>query len=68
MRYLGTDSNYLSASPVSLADLVMLGGCAVVEAAAAAAGHAVQASFTHGRTDTSQDSTDVESFAVLEPV
>ena len=52
---------------VSLADLIVLGGCAAVEQAAKAAGHAVTVPFTPGRTDASQDQTDVESFAVLEP-
>ncbi|MEA2726291.1 MAG: catalase-peroxidase [Acetobacteraceae bacterium] len=52
---------------VSLADLIVLGGCAAVEAAAKKAGHAVQVPFTPGRTDSSQDQTDVQSFAVLEP-
>ena len=52
---------------VSLADLIVLGGCAAVEAAAKKAGHAVKVSFTPGRTDTSQAQTDVHSFAVLEP-
>jgi catalase-peroxidase len=52
---------------VSLADLIVLGGCAAVEAAAKAAGFAVEVPFTPGRTDASQDQTDVESFAVLEP-
>jgi catalase-peroxidase len=53
---------------VSLADLIVLGGCAAVEEAAKKAGHAVQVPFTPGRTDTTQELTDVESFAVLEPV
>jgi catalase-peroxidase len=53
---------------VSLADLIVLGGCAAVEAAAKAAGHAVEVPFTPGRTDATQAQTDVESFAVLEPV
>ncbi len=53
---------------VSLADLIVLGGCAAVEAAAKAAGHEVTVPFTPGRTDASQEQTDVESFAVLEPV
>jgi catalase-peroxidase len=52
---------------VSLADLVVLGGCAAVEQAARNAGHDVQVPFTAGRTDASQEQTDVESFAVLEP-
>ncbi len=52
---------------VSLADLIVLGGCAAVEAAAKKAGHDVKVPFTPGRTDASQDMTDVESFAVLEP-
>jgi catalase-peroxidase len=53
---------------VSLADLIVLGGCAAVEAAAKKAGYNVLVPFTPGRTDASQDQTDVESFAVLEPV
>ena len=52
---------------VSLADLIVLGGCAAVELAAKNAGHAVEVPFTPGRTDASQELTDVESFAVLEP-
>ena len=52
---------------VSLADLIVLGGCAAVEAAAKAAGHAVTVPFTPGRTDATAEQTDVESFAVLEP-
>jgi catalase-peroxidase len=52
---------------VSLADLIVLGGCAAVEAAAKKAGHAVKVPFTPGRTDASQEQTDVHSFAVLEP-
>ncbi len=53
---------------VSLADLIVLGGCAAVEAAAQAAGHAVAVPFAPGRTDASQEQTDAASFAVLEPV
>ena len=53
---------------VSLADLIVLAGCAGVEQAAKNAGHAVEVPFTPGRTDASQAQTDVESFAVLEPV
>ena len=52
---------------VSLADLIVLGGCAAVEEAAKKAGHDVKAPFTPGRTDASQEQTDVDSFAVLEP-
>jgi catalase-peroxidase len=52
---------------VSLADLIVLGGCAAIEEAAKKAGHDVKVPFTPGRTDASQDQTDVESFAVLEP-
>ncbi|WP_299438943.1 catalase/peroxidase HPI [uncultured Rhodospira sp.] len=52
---------------VSLADLIVLGGCAAVEQAAKAAGHTVEVPFTPGRTDASQEQTDTDSFAVLEP-
>jgi catalase-peroxidase len=52
---------------VSLADLIVLGGCAAIEHAAKAAGHNVLVPFTPGRTDASAAQTDVESFAVLEP-
>jgi catalase-peroxidase len=52
---------------VSLADLIVLGGCAAVEQAARNAGHEVTVPFAPGRTDASQEQTDVESFAVLEP-
>jgi catalase-peroxidase len=53
---------------ISLADLIVLGGCAAVEAAARRAGHDVTIPFTPGRMDASQDQTDVDSFAVLEPL
>ncbi len=53
---------------VSLADLIVLGGCAAVEQAAMDAGHDVDIPFTPGRTDASQEQTDVESIAMLEPV
>ncbi len=56
-----------SAKKVSMADLIILGGCAAVEAAAKNAGHVVTVPFTPGRTDASQEQTDVESFAPLEP-
>ena len=52
---------------VSLADLIVLGGCAAVEQAAKDAGHNVTVPFTPGRADASQEQTDVESFEVLEP-
>jgi catalase-peroxidase len=52
---------------VSLADLIVLGGCAAVEEAAKKAGHDVKVPFSPGRTDASQEQTDVHSFAVLEP-
>ena len=52
---------------VSLADLIVLGGCAAVEQAARNAGYDVQVPFAPGRADTSQEQTDVESFALLEP-
>ena len=52
---------------VSLADLIVLGGCAAVEQAAKNAGHNITVPFAPGRTDASQEQTDVESFAVLEP-
>jgi catalase-peroxidase len=52
---------------VSLADLIVLAGCAAVEEAAKKAGHEVEVPFSPGRMDTSQEATDVASFAVLEP-
>ena len=52
---------------VSIADLIVLGGCAAVEQAAKNAGHDVQVPFSPGRTDASQEQTDADSFAVLEP-
>jgi len=53
---------------VSLADMIVLGGCAAVEQAAKNAGHDVEVPFTPGRTDASQEQTDVSSVAVLEPI
>ena len=53
---------------VSLADLIVLGGCAAIEEAARKGGHAVTVPFTPGRTDASQEQTDVHAFAVLEPL
>jgi len=61
-------SNGKKGKKVSLADLIVLGGCAAVEKAAKAAGHDVKVPFTPGRTDASQERTDVESFTYLEPV
>ena len=53
---------------VSLADLIVLGGCAAIEQAAKKAGHTITVPFTAGRTDATQEQTDVDSFAVLEPI
>ena len=61
------NSSQTSGKRVSLADLIVLGGCAGVEQAGKNAEHNVQVPFTPGRTDASQEQTDVESFAVLEP-
>ena len=52
---------------MSLSDLIVLGGSAAVEAAAKKAGHEVTVPFAPGRTDATQEMTDIESFAVLEP-
>ena len=56
-----------SGKMVSLADLIVLGGCAAVEQAAKKAGHDVQVAFSPGRADATQEQTDVEAFVVLEP-
>jgi len=61
------DFNAAGGAQVSFADLVVLGGSAAIEAAAAKAGHDITVPFSAGRTDASQELTDVESFAVLEP-
>jgi len=61
------NSSQKEGKKVSLADLIVLGGCAAVEAAAKAAGHKIEVPFSPGRMDTSQAQTDVESFAALEP-
>ncbi|PDH60879.1 MAG: catalase/peroxidase HPI [SAR116 cluster bacterium MED-G06] len=53
---------------VSMADLIVLGGCAAIESAASAAGHKVEVPFTAGRGDAVQEQTDIDSFAVLEPL
>jgi len=62
------DAGGSGAERVSFADLVVLGGCAAIEEAARGAGHEVTVKFTPGRTDASEDQTDVESFAPLEPL
>jgi catalase-peroxidase len=68
LEHIQKDFNSANATKkVSLADLVVLGGCAGVEQAAKNAGHTITVPFTPGRNDASQKQTDVESFAVLEP-
>lgn len=57
-----------SGARVSLADLIVLGGCAAIEAAAQAAGRDITVRFTPGRTDATQDQTEIESFEYLEPI
>ena len=66
LEQIQTDFNS-SGKTVSLADVIVLGGCAAIEQAAKNAGHDVQVPFSPGRTDATQEQTDVESFAVLEP-
>jgi len=61
------NSSQSSGKQVSLADLIVLGGCAAVEQAASKAGQDIPVPFSPGRTDASQEQTDVDSFAVLEP-
>jgi catalase-peroxidase len=63
----GFNSSQVGGKQVSLADMIVLGGCAAIERAAKNAGYDVQVPFTPGRTDASQEQTDVESFSVLEP-
>ena len=63
----GFNTGRTDGKKVSLADLIVLGGCAAVEAAAKAAGHAATVPFTPGRTDATAEQTDAHSFAVLEP-
>ena len=63
----GFNASQSGGKKVSLADLIVLGGCAAIEKAAKAAGHDVKVPFTPGRMDASQDQTDVDSFAPLEP-
>ncbi|MBF6556775.1 MAG: catalase/peroxidase HPI [Acidimicrobiales bacterium] len=64
---LDFNSSQSGGKKVSLADVIVLGGCAAVEQAAKNAGHAMTVPFAPGRTDATQEQTDVESFAVLEP-
>jgi catalase-peroxidase len=61
------NSSQSNGKRISLADVIVLGGCAAVEKAANKAGHDVKVPFSPGRTDASQEQTDVDSFAVLEP-
>jgi catalase-peroxidase len=67
-EFNGSQSNGNRGKKVSLADLIVLGGCAAVKEAAKKAGHDVKIPFTPGRTDASQEQTDIHSFAVMEPV
>ena len=66
-EFNSSQSNGNKGKRVSLADLIVLGGCAAVEEAAKKAGQDVKVPFSPGRTDASQEQTDVHSFAVLEP-
>ncbi len=66
-EFNGSQSDGNKGKRVSLADLIVLGGCAAVEEAAKRAGHEVKVPFSPGRTDASQEQTDVHSFAVMEP-
>ena len=63
----GFNASQTGGKRVSLADLIVLGGCAAIEQAARNAGHDVRVPFSPGRTDASQEQTDVDTFAVLEP-
>ena len=68
LEKIQTEFNDSSAKKkVSLADLIVLGGCAAIEAAAKKAGHDIEVPFSPGRTDATQEMTDAHSFAVLEP-
>jgi catalase-peroxidase len=66
-QFNSSQTNGSKGKKVSMADLIVLGGCAAVEQAAKKAGHDVKVAFSPGRTDASQEQTDVSSFAVLEP-
>ena len=61
------DASQNDGTKISLADMIVLGGCAAIEQAAKAAGHDITVPFTPGRTDATAEQTDAESFAVLEP-
>ena len=67
-EFNSSQTNGSKGKKVSLADLIVLGGCAAVKEAAKKAGYDVKIPFTPGRTDASQEQTDVQSFAVMEPV
>jgi catalase-peroxidase len=67
-EFNSAQSNGNKGKKVSLADLIVLGGCAAVEKAAKNAGHEVNIPFSPGRTDASEEQTDVHSFAVMEPI
>jgi catalase-peroxidase len=67
-EFNSSHSNGSKGKKVSLADLIVLGGCAAIEKAAKSAGYDVKVPFTPGRMDASQEQTDVESFAPLEPI
>ena len=67
LEAIQADFNASGAKKVSLADLIVLAGCAAVEKAAKEAGHDIIVPFTPGRTDATQEQTDTESFSVLEP-
>jgi catalase-peroxidase len=67
-NFNSSQSNGNKGKKVSLADLIVLGGCAAVEKAAKNAGYDVKIPFSPGRTDASQEQTDVHSFAVMEPI
>ncbi|HJQ00564.1 MAG TPA: catalase/peroxidase HPI [Jatrophihabitans sp.] len=67
LEQIRQEFNGSQSGKISLADLIVLGGCAAIEQAAKQAGHDITVPFTPGRTDASQEQTDVESFAVLEP-
>src|SRR5206468_769559 len=67
LEQLQQDFNNSGSAKISLADLIVLGGCAAVERAAKNAGQDITVQFAPGRTDATQEQTDVEAFSVLEP-